>query len=156
MKNPPNNLIFPTNVSEVNQNHRKVKSLTTLSGQFPVSLVTGEGLKYQLAGNKRSPFKFVFQLESLETSVLFKLLLPADGGKPPHAFGSGQQRPQHPRPFFYVQPPSQPYFMYQQWPLTNPYSHYGLPGGIEIFENRSLICYRSREISFCVLFVCRF
>ncbi|XP_051985318.1 bucky ball-like [Xyrauchen texanus] len=32
----------------------------------------------------------------------------------------------HTRPFFYVQPPSQPYHMYQ-WPI-NPYGHYGFPG----------------------------
>ncbi|XP_071340718.1 bucky ball-like [Trachinotus anak] len=50
-----------------------------------------------------------------------------DGGKQP--FGSGQQRTPHPRPFFYVQPPSQPYYLYQHWQLNNPYSHYGLPGG---------------------------
>ncbi|XP_068604386.1 bucky ball [Brachionichthys hirsutus] len=50
-------------------------------------------------------------------------------GKPAHAFGSGPQRNQHPRPFFYVQPPSQPYFLYPQWQLSNPYSQYGLPGG---------------------------
>nr|XP_046227865.1 bucky ball [Scatophagus argus]XP_046227866.1 bucky ball [Scatophagus argus] len=54
-----------------------------------------------------------------------------DGGKQPHAFGSGQQRTQHSRPFFYVQPPSQPYFLYQHWQL-NPYSHYGLPGGFNL------------------------
>uniref|UniRef100_A0A3B5KIE4 Bucky ball n=1 Tax=Takifugu rubripes TaxID=31033 RepID=A0A3B5KIE4_TAKRU len=35
----------------------------------------------------------------------------------------------HSRPFFYVQPPSQPYFLYQHWQMNNPYSHYGLPGG---------------------------
>ncbi|XP_018534769.2 LOW QUALITY PROTEIN: bucky ball [Lates calcarifer] len=52
-----------------------------------------------------------------------------DGGKQPHTFGSGQQRTHHPRPFFYVQPPSQPYYLYQHWQLNNPYSHYGLPGG---------------------------
>nr|XP_057916420.1 bucky ball-like isoform X2 [Doryrhamphus excisus] len=52
-----------------------------------------------------------------------------DGGKPPHSCGNGQQRTQHPRPFFYVQPPSQPYYLYQHWQLNNPYNHYGLPGG---------------------------
>ncbi|XP_040921605.1 bucky ball-like [Toxotes jaculatrix] len=52
-----------------------------------------------------------------------------DGSKQPHTFGSGQQRTHHPRPFFYVQPPSQPYYLYQHWQLNNPYSHYGLPGG---------------------------
>ncbi|XP_039982211.1 bucky ball isoform X2 [Xiphias gladius] len=52
-----------------------------------------------------------------------------DGGKQPNTFGSGQQRTHHPRPFFYVQPPSQPYYLYQHWHLNNPYSHYGLPGG---------------------------
>ncbi|KAM4605963.1 bucky ball [Polymixia lowei] len=52
-----------------------------------------------------------------------------DGGNPPHSFGSGQQRNHHPRPFFYVQPPSQPYYLYQHWQLNNPYNHYGLPGG---------------------------
>ncbi|XP_067434533.1 bucky ball [Thunnus thynnus] len=52
-----------------------------------------------------------------------------DGGKQPHSFGSGQQRTPHPRPFFYVQPPSQPYYLYQHWQMNNPYSHCGLPGG---------------------------
>ncbi|KAM6970981.1 bucky ball-like [Tautogolabrus adspersus] len=53
-----------------------------------------------------------------------------DGGKQPHPFGGGQQRTHHPRPFFYVQPPSQPYYLYQQHlQMNNPYSHYGLPGG---------------------------
>uniref|UniRef100_A0A3P8XRI5 Bucky ball n=1 Tax=Esox lucius TaxID=8010 RepID=A0A3P8XRI5_ESOLU len=36
------------------------------------------------------------------------------------------------RPFFYVQPPSQPYYnMYHhhnQWHMNSPYNHYGLPG----------------------------
>uniref|UniRef100_A0A8C5DEG5 Uncharacterized LOC114453937 n=1 Tax=Gouania willdenowi TaxID=441366 RepID=A0A8C5DEG5_GOUWI len=44
-------------------------------------------------------------------------------------FGNGQQKNVHPKPFFYVQPPSQPYYLYQQWQNNNPYSHYGLPGG---------------------------
>uniref|UniRef100_A0A3B4U9N6 Bucky ball n=1 Tax=Seriola dumerili TaxID=41447 RepID=A0A3B4U9N6_SERDU len=52
-----------------------------------------------------------------------------DGSKQPHTFGGGQQRTHHPRPFFYVQPPSQPYYLYQHWQMNNPYSHYGLPGG---------------------------
>ncbi|KAM9826860.1 bucky ball [Neosynchiropus ocellatus] len=51
-----------------------------------------------------------------------------DGSKASQAFG-GQQRTQHPRPFFYVQPPSQPYYLYQPWQLNSPYSHYGLPAG---------------------------
>ncbi|KAM8882030.1 bucky ball-like [Synchiropus picturatus] len=51
-----------------------------------------------------------------------------DGNKASQAFG-GQQRNQHPRPFFYVQPPSQPYYLYQPWQLNSPYSHYGLPAG---------------------------
>ncbi|XP_053198246.1 bucky ball [Scomber japonicus] len=55
-----------------------------------------------------------------------------DGGKQPHSFGSGQQRTPHPRPFFYVQPPSQPYYHYQHWQMNNPYSHYGLPGGFNM------------------------
>uniref|UniRef100_A0A667YSS1 Bucky ball n=1 Tax=Myripristis murdjan TaxID=586833 RepID=A0A667YSS1_9TELE len=53
-----------------------------------------------------------------------------DGNKQPHSFGSGQQQHgHHPRPFFYVQPPSQPYYLYQHWHLNNPYNLYGLPGG---------------------------
>ncbi|XP_041669893.1 bucky ball-like [Cheilinus undulatus] len=52
-----------------------------------------------------------------------------DGSKQPHTLGGGQQRTHHPRPFFYVQPPSQPYYLYQQWQMNQPYSHYGLPGG---------------------------
>ncbi|XP_038588034.1 bucky ball-like [Micropterus salmoides] len=52
-----------------------------------------------------------------------------DGSKQPHTFGNGQPRTQHPRPFFYVQPPSQPYYLYQHWQMNNPYGHYGLPGG---------------------------
>ncbi|XP_034027374.1 bucky ball [Thalassophryne amazonica] len=55
-----------------------------------------------------------------------------EGSNPPPSFGSGQQRPQHPRPFFYVQPPSQPYYFYQHWQLNNPYAPYGLPGGFNI------------------------
>ncbi|XP_070709523.1 bucky ball-like [Pempheris klunzingeri] len=55
-----------------------------------------------------------------------------DGGKQPQTFGSGQQRTHHPRPFFYVQPPSQPYYLYQHWQMNNPYSHYGLPGGFNL------------------------
>ncbi|KAM9332662.1 bucky ball [Pholidichthys leucotaenia] len=43
-------------------------------------------------------------------------------------FGNGQQRSPHPRPYFYIQPPSQPYFIYPQWQHNNPYGHYGLPG----------------------------
>ncbi|CAL1596347.1 unnamed protein product [Knipowitschia caucasica] len=51
-----------------------------------------------------------------------------DGAKGPH--NGGQQRTHH-RPFFYVQPPSQPqpYYMYQHWQMNNPYGHYALPGG---------------------------
>ncbi|XP_023126758.1 bucky ball [Amphiprion ocellaris] len=52
-----------------------------------------------------------------------------DPNKQPPSFGNGQQRNPHPRPFFYVQPPSQPYYFYQPWQLNNPYSHYGLSGG---------------------------
>ncbi|XP_056155220.1 bucky ball [Lampris incognitus] len=52
-----------------------------------------------------------------------------DGGRPPHPSGGGEQRPHHIRPFFYVQPPSQPYYMYQHWHVNHPYSQYGLPGG---------------------------
>ncbi|XP_075303529.1 LOW QUALITY PROTEIN: uncharacterized protein LOC114549027 [Perca flavescens] len=53
-----------------------------------------------------------------------------DGSKQPHTFGSGQPRAPHPRPFFYVQPASQPYLYQQQhWQMNNPYSHYGVPGG---------------------------
>ncbi|XP_039609097.1 bucky ball [Polypterus senegalus] len=47
-----------------------------------------------------------------------------------HSMGSGQQH-QHPvnhtRPFFYVQPPSQPYYLYQ-WHMNNPFGHYGFHG----------------------------
>ncbi|XP_021475721.2 bucky ball isoform X3 [Oncorhynchus mykiss] len=44
-----------------------------------------------------------------------------------------QRQVNHPRPFFYVQPASQPYYnMYQhhnQWQnMSNPYNHYTLPG----------------------------
>uniref|UniRef100_W5N5F5 Bucky ball n=1 Tax=Lepisosteus oculatus TaxID=7918 RepID=W5N5F5_LEPOC len=44
--------------------------------------------------------------------------------------GSGQphQHPvNHTRPFFYVQPPSQPYFLYQ-WHMNNPFGQYGFHG----------------------------
>uniref|UniRef100_A0A3B4H7T6 Bucky ball n=1 Tax=Pundamilia nyererei TaxID=303518 RepID=A0A3B4H7T6_9CICH len=51
-----------------------------------------------------------------------------NASKQPQSFGSGQQRNHHPRPFFYVQPPSQPCYLYPQWQLNNPYSHFGLPG----------------------------
>ncbi|XP_041923123.1 bucky ball-like isoform X1 [Alosa sapidissima] len=44
------------------------------------------------------------------------------------ASGQSQQRPvSHPRPFCYVQPPSQPYNSYQ-WHTNNPYNHYNFPG----------------------------
>ncbi|XP_072234556.1 bucky ball isoform X2 [Leuresthes tenuis] len=52
-----------------------------------------------------------------------------DASKQPHSLGSGAQRSHHPRPFFYVQPPSQPYYLYQHLQLNNPYSQYGMPGG---------------------------
>ncbi|XP_061661107.1 bucky ball [Syngnathoides biaculeatus] len=52
-----------------------------------------------------------------------------DGGHPPHSCGNGQQRSHHSRPFFYVQPPSQPYYVYPHWQMNNPYHHYGLPAG---------------------------
>ncbi|XP_051796267.1 bucky ball isoform X1 [Acanthochromis polyacanthus] len=52
-----------------------------------------------------------------------------DSNKQPPSFSNGQQRNPHPRPFFYVQPPSQPYYFYQPWQLNNPYSHYGLSAG---------------------------
>ncbi|XP_077952331.1 bucky ball-like [Gasterosteus aculeatus] len=53
-----------------------------------------------------------------------------DGSKQAHTFGSGQPRTQHPRPFFYVQPPSQPYYLYQHWQMNNPYGPYGVPAGL--------------------------
>ncbi|XP_062377186.1 bucky ball-like isoform X2 [Sardina pilchardus] len=44
------------------------------------------------------------------------------------AGAQSQQRPvSHPRPFCYVQPPSQPYYSYQ-WHTNNPYNHYSFPG----------------------------
>ncbi|CAL8319334.1 unnamed protein product [Boreogadus saida] len=59
-----------------------------------------------------------------------------DGGQPSNSFGNGQpsRTPQHTRPFFYVQPASQPYVpMYQQhWHLNNPYNPYGMPGGYNV------------------------
>ncbi|KAL6097548.1 uncharacterized protein ACO6RY_13067 [Pungitius sinensis] len=53
-----------------------------------------------------------------------------DDGSKQNTFGSGQPRTQHPRPFFYVQPPSQPYYLYQHWQMNNPYGAYGVPGGL--------------------------
>ncbi|XP_051910630.1 bucky ball-like isoform X1 [Hippocampus zosterae] len=55
-----------------------------------------------------------------------------DGGRPPYSCGNGQQRGHHPRPFFYVQPPSQPYYIHQHWQMNNPYHHYGLPTGVKL------------------------
>ncbi|XP_008394640.1 uncharacterized protein LOC103456707 [Poecilia reticulata] len=52
-----------------------------------------------------------------------------DPSKQPPSFGSGAQRSSHPRPFFFVQPPSQPYYLHPPWHLTNPYNHFGLPAG---------------------------
>ncbi|XP_018589481.1 uncharacterized protein LOC108923304 [Scleropages formosus] len=43
-----------------------------------------------------------------------------------HSMGSGQPPVSHSRPFFYVQPPSHPYFMCQ-WQMNSPFGHYGLP-----------------------------
>uniref|UniRef100_A0A672GX16 Bucky ball n=1 Tax=Salarias fasciatus TaxID=181472 RepID=A0A672GX16_SALFA len=54
------------------------------------------------------------------------------GNKPPQSLGNGAQRNPHSRPFFYVQPPSQPYYLYQHWGLNNPYSHYGVHGGYNL------------------------
>ncbi|KAJ8010876.1 hypothetical protein DPEC_G00079700 [Dallia pectoralis] len=44
-----------------------------------------------------------------------------------------QQPVQHSRPFFYVQPPSQPYYnmyhhQHNQWHMNQPYNPYGVPG----------------------------
>ncbi|KAM4544058.1 bucky ball [Fundulus diaphanus] len=55
-----------------------------------------------------------------------------DPSKHPPSFGSGAQRNPHPRPFFFVQPPSQPYYLYQPWQIPNPYSHYGLHAGFNL------------------------
>ncbi|XP_017269563.1 bucky ball [Kryptolebias marmoratus] len=55
-----------------------------------------------------------------------------DASQQPHSFGNGEQRGHHPRPFFYVQPPSQPYYLYPQWQLSNPYSHFGMPAGFNL------------------------
>ncbi|XP_013870726.1 uncharacterized protein LOC106522301 [Austrofundulus limnaeus] len=55
-----------------------------------------------------------------------------DASQHPHSFGSGEQRSHHPRPFFYVQPPSQPYYVYPQWQLSNPYNNFGLPAGFNL------------------------
>ncbi|KAL7373385.1 hypothetical protein ABVT39_005597 [Epinephelus coioides] len=52
-----------------------------------------------------------------------------DGNKQPNTFGSGQQRTQHPRPFFIVQPPSQPFYLNTHWHMNIPYGHFGVPGG---------------------------
>ncbi|XP_023671979.1 bucky ball-like [Paramormyrops kingsleyae] len=46
----------------------------------------------------------------------------------PHSMGSGQSHASnHSRPFFYVQPPSHPYYMCQ-WPMNSPFGPYALPG----------------------------
>ncbi|XP_010902006.2 uncharacterized protein LOC105030056 [Esox lucius] len=58
-----------------------------------------------------------------------------EGNQQPQLMGGvqhHQRQVQHSRPFFYVQPPSQPYYnMYHhhnQWHMNSPYNHYGLPG----------------------------
>ncbi|KAL1006314.1 hypothetical protein UPYG_G00070680 [Umbra pygmaea] len=58
-----------------------------------------------------------------------------DRSKNPQSMGNVQQnqrQTQHTKPFFYVQPASQPYYnMYHhhnQWHMSNLYNHYGLPG----------------------------
>ncbi|XP_036790606.1 bucky ball isoform X2 [Oncorhynchus mykiss] len=59
-----------------------------------------------------------------------------EGSKQPQSMENdqhNQRQVNHPRPFFYVQPASQPYYnMYQhhnQWQnMSNPYNHYTLPG----------------------------
>ncbi|XP_077364669.1 bucky ball-like isoform X2 [Festucalex cinctus] len=57
----------------------------------------------------------------------------AEGAAAPHDGGNGQQGSQRqgPRPFFYVQPPSQPYFQHQHhWQTNNnPYNQFGVPPG---------------------------
>ncbi|XP_048866757.1 bucky ball-like isoform X2 [Brienomyrus brachyistius] len=53
-----------------------------------------------------------------------------EGNNAPHTMGNGQSQQSpvhHPRPFFYVQPPPQLYYMYQ-WPMYNPYGQFGYPG----------------------------
>ncbi|XP_024135723.1 bucky ball [Oryzias melastigma] len=55
-----------------------------------------------------------------------------DSSKQAPSFGSGGQRNQPSRPFFFVQPPSQPYYLYQHLQLNNPYAQYGLPGGFNV------------------------
>lgn len=79
----------------------------------------------------------IFECLWLSNGVLltFPLLLLSDSNQQPHGYGGGQQRSQHSRPFFYVQPPSQPYYVYQHWQLNHPYSHYGLPGGSALFTH---------------------
>ncbi|XP_048866208.1 bucky ball-like isoform X2 [Brienomyrus brachyistius] len=45
-----------------------------------------------------------------------------------HSMGNGQSHASnHSRPFFYVQPPSHPYYMCQ-WPMNSPFGPHALPG----------------------------
>lgn len=56
-----------------------------------------------------------------------------DGSKASQSTGGGAQQRSHPRPFFYVQPPSQPYYLpYQQWQMNNPYAHFAMPTGFNM------------------------
>uniref|UniRef100_A0A4W5L4G3 Bucky ball n=1 Tax=Hucho hucho TaxID=62062 RepID=A0A4W5L4G3_9TELE len=71
----------------------------------------------------------------MEITMIVRFLY-IEGSKHPQSMESGQHNQRqvnHPRPFFYVQPASQPYYnMYHhhnQWHnMNNPYNHYGLPG----------------------------
>ena len=68
--------------------------------------------------------------------MIVRFLFNTEGSQHQQSIESGQQNQRqvnHPRPFFYVQPASQPYYnMYHhhnQWHnMNNPYNHYGLPG----------------------------
>ncbi|XP_062860083.1 bucky ball-like [Trichomycterus rosablanca] len=46
--------------------------------------------------------------------------------KASHSVG-GDRSVNHPKPFFYVQPPAQPFYAYQ-WHMNHPYSHHNFPG----------------------------
>uniref|UniRef100_A0AAY4A1L4 Bucky ball n=2 Tax=Denticeps clupeoides TaxID=299321 RepID=A0AAY4A1L4_9TELE len=70
-----------------------------------------------------------------------------DISSPSHSLGVGQPHQHavnHTRPFFYVQPPSQPYYMYQ-WNMS-PYGHCGFPGSALPFGRPFMTAYQYMQL----------
>ncbi|KAJ8401520.1 hypothetical protein AAFF_G00384390 [Aldrovandia affinis] len=88
-------------------------------------------LRIHLISLSRSHLSVLRCIVSRASYVCIQKRKMEDTGIPTHSMGNGQshQNPvNHTRPFFYVQPPSQPLYYYQ-WQMSNPYGQYGaFPG----------------------------